>query len=841
MPLLSQGFAWPGGVFYEGHGVVEASIVPAQYNVAIAGHPYFIEPSLYRLTHVPLRREARDDTAEPGEQSINPAGPWRRSQSDWSLGAGQTWLDEQESTRRRFRTSLGVDVFNDRELLLLPETEEKRTSANTNLKLLRVDTRLYAMDGDTLIFSDGSGAEQDPVWTLGSGWTAATGLTAGTLLDMVFSGAHIYVLASDNNIFRATPGTTSFSPVWFNPATAYTRIFTGLGCLFTSAGNILYEISAVPAEAVVFTHAFADFTFTALVGTPTGIYFAGNVGSGHGEIRRMVRNAAGTGWDPPVVVAEFKNEPVHSLEVAGFVLVIGTGVGFRKAPLNADTGGLDFGPAVEVGAVRDIEVDSFVNPAGQLDSFAYFTWSQINDGTESGLGRIRLTRDTEPGVPAYASDIYSSAGGTSLTVASLDGRRYFGISTDGFKGGTTNPVEEGELRTGRIRYGLLDLKTFLDVTWRTAPLKGSVEVEAETDDGGVHHVGLQDMMDTTTHHGHIGSVTAEWAELMFMLRRDGVITPALFFNGQTGTATTPDHADFAVTDIDAEITCALETWVPGGSGNRFLFGQTGIVGNIAWGIFLNDDGRLGITTSPDGTLGNAIEQLTTAVPDFELSSEHTIAVTLDVNNGAGGRTYNFMVDGSLFETITVGATTSIFNSTATLSIGFNPISPTDTAYVLSAVFRASIGGADVANPDFTIQELADTSFADTAGTPKTWTVNVPAAISLVNEGAELTPRLRWWVMRSIPSAEETMQILVPLRLTEKEKGPYGAAVGTAFLEELDFLMSLSNSKQVVTYQEGNRSYQVYVNNIETNPTRWNGADQGLEGIIMCELHTTTHP
>jgi hypothetical protein len=120
-------------------------------------------------------------------------------------------------------------------------------------------------------------------------------------------------------------------------------------------------------------------------------------------------------------------------------------------------------------------------------------------------------------------------------------------------------------------------------------------------------------------------------------------------------------------------------------------------------------------------------------------------------------------------------------------------------------------------------------------------VNSPAAIALVNEGTELTPRLRWWVMRAIPSSEETMQILVPLRCTEKEKGPYGPARGTSFLEELDFLMALSNTKQIVTYQEGNRAYTVYVNNIETNPTRWNGMDQGLEGIIMVELHTTVHP
>jgi hypothetical protein len=839
VPILSTGFAWPGGVFYEGGGVVEQSVVPAQYHVAIAGHPYFIEPSLYRLTHIPMRREARDDTAEPGEQSLNPAGPWRRSQSDWSLGAGQLWLDEQESTRRRFRTSLGVDVFNDRELSLLPETEEKRNSSNTNLKLLRVGTRLYVMDGDTLIFSNGSGSEQNATWV--TGWTTATGLPAGNLLDMVYSGSHVYVLGSDNSIYRATPGTTSFAGPYYNPVAVATRLFTGLGRLFMSDGRVLYEVNATPGETTVFTHPDAAFVHSALVGTPTGIYLGGNIGSDFGEIRRMVVNSTGTGFDPPIVVAEFDNEPVHSLAAAGFVLIIGTGVGFRKAPLNADTGGLDFGPAVEVGAVRDIVVDSFLNPAGQLDTFAYFTWSQINDGTESGLGRIRVTRDTEPNVPAYASDIYTSSGGTVLTVASLSGRRYYGISTDGFKGATASPVEEGELRTGRIRYGLLDQKTFIDATWRTAPLKGSVEVEAETDDGGVHHVGLQDITDSTTHHGHVGSVTAEWAELVFMLRRFGEITPNLFFNGQTGTCTTPDHADFVITDLDAEITLTMENWVPGGAGTRFLFGQSTVIANIGWGLFVMPDGKLALTTSPDGTAGNSIAQTTTNPPQFDLNSEHTIGIQLDVNDGAGNRVYNFLVDGTLFETLTVAGTTSIFNSTATLSIGFNPVSPTDDAHVASAVLRASIGGAAVANPNFTIQTVGATSFADTASTPKTWTVNAPAAISLVNEGSELTPRLRWWVLRSIPSVEETMQILVPLRLTEKEKGPYGPAKGTAFLEELDFLMALSNSKQVVTYQEGNRSYQVYVNNIETNPTRWNGADQGLEGIIMAELHTTTHP
>jgi hypothetical protein len=839
MPILSGGFAFPGGVFYEGHGTVAASIVPAEYPVAIAGHPYFIEPSMYRLTHIPQRREAQDQTAEPGEQSINPAGMWRRSQSDWSLGAGQLWLDEAESTRRRFHTSLGIDVFNDREVMLLPVTEEKRNSANTNLKLLRVGARLYVMDGDTLIFSNGSGSEQNTTWT--TGWTTATGLTAGTLLDMVYSGAHVYVLASDNNIFRATPGTAAFNPVWFNPATAYTRIFSGLGRLFASAANVLYEISSVPGETAVFTHPFADFTYTALVGTPTGIYFAGNVGSDAGEIRRLVVNAAGTGFDPPVVVAEFDNEPVHTLAAAGMHLMIGTGVGFRYAPLSLDGAGLDFGPAVEVGTVRDIVTDTFLNPAGQLDTFAYFTWTGINDGAESGLGRIRVTRFTEPNVPAYASDIYSSAGGTVLTVASLSGRRYFGVSTDGFKGATSNFVEEGELRTGRIRYGLLDNKSFNDVMWRTAPLSGQVEVEVECDDGSTHHAGLQFAEDSIDFHGHIGPAFCEWVELIFMLRRGGIVTSALHFTDGTGNASTPDHANFVITDLDCEWTGALENWVPGGAGNKMLTGQNAIIADIGWGLFVNADGRLGVTTSPDGTLGSSITQLTTNVPELELGSEHTIAVTLDVNNGAGGRTYNFLIDGTLFETITVGSTTSIFNSPQALRVGSNPISPGANSYCTSAILRASIGGADVANPDFTLQAPGTTAFNDTASTPKPWTVNAPAVIALINASEELTPRLRWWVLRAIPSVEETMQILVPLRLTEKEKGPYGPAKGVNFFEELDFLMGLANQKSIVTYQEGVRSYTVYVNNIEVNPTQWNRMDQGLEGLVMAELHTTVHP
>ena len=214
MVILSDFAPDPDGLFFTGAATAPSELVPAMYPVAIAGHPYNIEPKLYRMTHVPLQREARSDETEPGEVNISPTGLWRRSQSDWSLGAGQLWLDEEESTRRRFRQSIGLDVFNDRRVSLLPRTEEKRNSANTNLRLIRVGTRLYVVDGAVLIFSDGSASEQNATWV--TGWTTATGLPGSNILDVAFTGSHIYVLGSDNSIYRSTPGVAAFT-LYYNP------------------------------------------------------------------------------------------------------------------------------------------------------------------------------------------------------------------------------------------------------------------------------------------------------------------------------------------------------------------------------------------------------------------------------------------------------------------------------------------------------------------------------------------------------------------------------------------------------------------------------------------------
>jgi hypothetical protein len=524
--VLSAFGPLPSGVFFTGVATAPSELVPAQYPVAIAGHPYNIEPRLYRRRHLPIQRPPSDDSREPGEQTLSPEGLWRRSQSNWNLGANQKWLDERESVRERFYTSLGVEVMVENELSLLPETEEKRNSANSNLKILRVGLRFYVADGAVLIFSNGSGSEQNATWV--TGWTTATGLPGGSILDIAYSGSHVYVLGSDNSIYRATPGTTAFT-LYYNPTAVALRMWSGLGRLFMSDGRSFYEVTATPGETLILTHPDPNMVWSAMEAAPTGVYLGGNVGSDKGEVRHTWVNDAGTTFVAPVVAAEFNNETVNVLRSAGNNMLFGTSRGFRFAPISGQTTSLDFGPVTPLGPVRDIVTDTDTIAS---ETFAYCTWDNIVSGT-SGLAKIRLARTTEQRVLAYASDIYSTGGGSVLTVASLSGRRYFGVAADGFKGATANKVATGTLSTGRIRYGILDYKHFLSMQWRTEPLPAGAQVtwDAESDSGAAMVVGTQVNTSSTGSGDDLGfgPLTAEWIELNVVLSRatDTTVGPVL--------------------------------------------------------------------------------------------------------------------------------------------------------------------------------------------------------------------------------------------------------------------------------------------------------------------------
>lgn len=199
--------------------------------------------------------------------------------------------------------------------------------------------------------------------------------------------------------------------------------------------------------------------------------------------------------------------------------------------------------------------------------------------------------------------------------------------------------------------------------------------------------------------------------------------------------TTGDKATLDITgDLDIRIDLTLENWRE----TCNLAGKYGAAGQRSWIFFLDDEGTLSFRHSADGTA--TINKVSTNYLPIPGNGRQALRVTLDVNNGASGHTVTFYysdtIDGSwtqLGDAVVTAGTTSVFSSTADLEVGdvfqFG-IAPA-RGKIHEFQLLNGIAGTAVANPDFSAQTSGDTSFADTAGTPNTWTVQ---------EAAELTNR-----------------------------------------------------------------------------------------------------
>ena len=194
------------------------------------------------------------------------------------------------------------------------------------------------------------------------------------------------------------------------------------------------------------------------------------------------------------------------------------------------------------------------------------------------------------------------------------------------------------------------------------------------------------------------------------------------------TASTPDHASLAVTDLDVRVRMSMDDWTPGGFG-QFVVGQwPNSAGNNGWILSISATGEPVLAWTANGT--TQLTRTCSAPTGFADGSMHWLRVTLDVDNGAAGHTVVWYTSEDavtwtqLGATSTTAGTTSIFNSTAALTLG--DVLPLN-GFVKQLEVRNGIGGTVVANPDFMAQRPGTTSFKDRTG--KTWTVNGTAVIS----------------------------------------------------------------------------------------------------------------
>lgn len=211
--------------------------------------------------------------------------------------------------------------------------------------------------------------------------------------------------------------------------------------------------------------------------------------------------------------------------------------------------------------------------------------------------------------------------------------------------------------------------------------------------------------------------------------------PYLNIPGQDGDRfATPDTAALDIVgDIDVRIELFFLDWNMGSKVE--LIGKYLPTGNQrSWRLALDTGGFPELTWTADGSTVLSATATTSLATNGR--SRMAIRATLDVNNGAGGKTVTFYtaddMDGTwtqLGNAVTTATTTAIYSSTANLQVGdlYDATVTTPTTRIYKAEVRDGIGGTAVANPDFTIQTVGDTSFADAAG--RTWTQEGNASIS----------------------------------------------------------------------------------------------------------------
>ncbi len=413
-------------------------MVVARFDVSVDGRKYLVDPAGYRRRTVPAQREQRDTSTDVGEHTLSSAGQWVRSQTDWSYGAGQRFLDLAESDRRRFDTSKNVDVFTKGQLSLTKALEAKATGSNTNLYCRLVNGAVfYFSDGSDLKWGDPDVASYTPSVTA----------MGGTIQDWTSDGASVY----------ATIGTAVKKATVSNTTTASTiGSFAGdvvefaNGRLLSADGARIVELNS-SGTVLTFDKTLTG-TCKVIKGGPTAIY-AGYNDNGQGILYGISVSATDGALSYPVPAAvlpvgETFTGP-FSIDVFGELMVVGTTAGVRFGLINSqDQQSVTFGPVIDTGGAA-----YGVRIVGQ---YAY--WGCGNGDTY----KADLTKFTDTLVPAYARFLAHDSGSYgNVQALEVTGSKLFFTDSLGDLYGedfSGDLAATGEITIGYVTFGTVAKK-----------------------------------------------------------------------------------------------------------------------------------------------------------------------------------------------------------------------------------------------------------------------------------------------------------------------------------------------------------------------------------------------
>ena len=478
---------------------------------------------LARATVDPIR-QGFDTQGNPGEQSLNQAGVWKRSRDDWELGAGQREADTPESGSRRFYESTGIDVWNKNELTLLKDTTVAQTSSGTNLYMATAKSggtsRVYMCEGSNIQTSVDQFATD----------VVVTNPCGGAICGIASDGTNVYV-SGYGKVVKVTGTTfaTSSDGTDHWVLADVDNVWVANGYLIASVDDRLTVLSSGSVASTNADIASSSFnqvdSWTSVVGSPVGIYAAGNQGV-QGRIYYIGINDSTAGLNVPVISAELPvGETVNVITEYGGLLVIGTSKGIRLAQIQGQ-GYITYGPLIEIsGGVN------YLLPQGE---FVYFNWdnydSPYDATTRSGLGRLSLAELTNVLTPAYASDIMVTSVTAAVQGIVMDqDNLLFSVSGAGAYKKSSNCVYLGCLDEGRYRWGITELKAPVSVEMRHSALAANeyVEITVTSDDGTTSTIRNDTDGTYTSGIKSITGVTGEYINPKIKLYGPGATSPTL--------------------------------------------------------------------------------------------------------------------------------------------------------------------------------------------------------------------------------------------------------------------------------------------------------------------------
>lgn len=440
-------------------------MIPAR--VAIGSHRYVVD--LENMARRPINslRQAVDQGGRASDQSLDNQALWKRTCSDFILGQGQEFFDqEQESNERRMWAVQNFDPLADRRALATSPSFGSAvsafTAAGTHHRLIRTASNFWW------------GSESQLHRSASHTSFTTTSITGGpgvsSFRDMTVFGSTVYVAYSTAVYSGSTTGSTvsSFSTEDCDV------ICAELGRLVCGKDNALFELSSTGTRVDILTHPNTALDWISFTAGTAGIYCAGHDGLRSEIYLITVIDATGALAPPFPVCSLPAGELVRRIMFFGGFLVIATSKGVRMAQAS-QSGLLSYGPLIELGDTYGVHFEG---------RFAYVACSSVPVFDNPGVVALDMSRFTAPLTPAYAAvEVYDTASTyTVWDVSSYNGLVCALMGTGGNNelriASTASPATygTGKFWSGAITFGTPEAKNFysLEVTYDALPSGCSV-------------------------------------------------------------------------------------------------------------------------------------------------------------------------------------------------------------------------------------------------------------------------------------------------------------------------------------------------------------------------------